>query len=70
MMPNMNDLELADRVLEFDSEPPVLFMSGDIWSADRGFGCVAKPFRPDQLVERVRRVLKANTPVERRVPAA
>jgi two-component system cell cycle sensor histidine kinase/response regulator CckA len=70
MMPNMNGLELADRVLGLDSQLPVLFMSGDIWSADRGFGCVAKPFRPDQLVERVRRVLKANTHAERRAPAA
>jgi len=57
-MPNMNGLELADRVLGLDSQLPVLFMSGDTWSADRGFGCVAKPFRPAQLVERVSRVLK------------
>ncbi len=39
MMPNMNGLELADRVLRLDSHLPVLFMSGDICSADRGFGC-------------------------------
>jgi hypothetical protein len=38
--------ELADRVLGLDSQLPVLFMSGDTWSADRGVGCVAKPFRP------------------------
>ena len=60
-MPNMNGLDLADRVLQFDSQLPVLFMSGDAWSADRGFGCVAKPFRSVDLVERVSRVLSAST---------
>jgi DNA-binding response OmpR family regulator len=62
--------ELADRVLGLDSQLPVLFMSGDTWSADCGVGCVAKPFRPAELVERVSRVLNANTHVERRAPAA
>jgi CheY-like chemotaxis protein len=70
MMPNMNGLELADRVLRLDSHLPVLFMSGDIWTADRGFGCVAKPFKAVELVERVNRVLNANTHSERAAPAA
>jgi len=69
MMPKMNGLDLADRVLGLDSQLPVLFMSGDTWSADRGFGCVAKPFRPAELVERVSRVLNANTHVESRAHA-
>jgi CheY-like chemotaxis protein len=69
-MPNMNGLELADRVLRLDSHLPVLFMSGDTCSADRGFGCVAKPFRPAELVERVSRVLNANTRAASRSPAA
>ena len=60
-MPNMNGLDLADRVLGLDSQLPVLFMSGDAWSADRGFGCVAKPFRSADLVERVSRVLNASS---------
>lgn len=60
-MPNMNGLDLADRILCIDSQLPVLFMSGDSWNADRGFGCLAKPFRPAELVERVSRALNANT---------
>jgi DNA-binding response OmpR family regulator len=59
MMPNMNGLELADRVLGLDSQLPVLFMSGDAWGADRGFGCVVKPFKSAELVARVRQVLDA-----------
>lgn len=39
-MPNMNGFDLADRVLELDSELPVLFMSGDASNASRGLGCV------------------------------
>jgi two-component system response regulator ResD len=53
MMPNMNGFDLADRVLELDSELPVLFMSGEAWNACRGLGCVAKPFTPVELVGRV-----------------
>src|SRR5271166_3830414 len=33
MMPNTNGLELANRVLQIDSQLPVLFMSGDDWTA-------------------------------------
>ena len=69
-IPRMNGLDLADRVLCIDSQLPVLFMSGDTWSADRGFGCLAKPFRPAELVERVSRALNANTHSERTAPAA
>ena len=53
MMPNMNGIEMADRVLRIDSRLPVLFMSGSAWSAYRGLGCLAKPFRPAELIERV-----------------
>jgi CheY-like chemotaxis protein len=53
MMPNMNGLELADRVLELDSRMPVIFMSGNI-QADRGWGCVTKPFTANELVSNVR----------------
>jgi len=68
-MPKMNGLELADRVPGLDSHLPVFLMSGVTWCADRGFGCVAK-LRSAELVERVRRVLDANTHAETRVPAA
>jgi CheY-like chemotaxis protein len=70
MMPNMNGLELADRILGLDSQLPVLFMSGDTWAADRGFGCVAKPFPAAELIGRVSRMLNTNTHSERTAPAA
>lgn len=57
-MPNMNGLDLADRVLELDRHLPVLFMSGTTGLADRGYGCVAKPFRGAELVARVEVVLQ------------
>jgi len=58
-MPNMNGFDLADHVLELDSELPVLFMSGDTWNASRGLGCVAKPFTAVELVSRVHEGLAA-----------
>lgn len=56
-MPKMNGLQLADRILDLDSHLPVLFMSGDAWSADRGFGCIVKPFNAVELVARVNQIL-------------
>jgi DNA-binding response OmpR family regulator len=52
-MPNMNGLDLADRVLEIDERLPVLFMSGNAPNADRGYGCMQKPFRGSELLTRV-----------------
>jgi len=57
-MPNMSGLDLADRVLELDGTLPVLFMSGTAERADRGYGCVAKPFRCSDLVTRVGEALE------------
>ena len=57
MMPNMNGFDLADRVLEFDSRLPVLFMSGSTPNASRGFGCVPKPFNGAELIGRVAEIL-------------
>jgi two-component system OmpR family response regulator len=57
-MPSMNGLDLADRVLELEENLPVLFMSGTTGNADRGYGCVAKPFRGEELVARVEGVLR------------
>src|SRR5690242_8536508 len=51
-MPNMDGLELADRVLEVDGMLPVLFMSA-VAHADRGNGCIAKPFRGSELLAKV-----------------
>lgn len=60
MMPNMNGFDLADCVLELDSQVPVIFISGNIQDADRGHGCMAKPFTPAAVVGRVKQAL--NTP--------
>jgi CheY-like chemotaxis protein len=60
-MPNMNGIDLADRVWELDSQLPVLFMSGDTRNASRGLGCLRKPFNSVELVNRVKQVV--GTPV-------
>ena len=56
-MPRMNGLELADRLREIRPELRVLFVSGDACQADRGFGCVSKPFTASQLAARVCEIL-------------
>jgi two-component system cell cycle sensor histidine kinase/response regulator CckA len=60
VMPKINGFELADRVLGMDSELPVLLMSGDTGCDYRGLECLAKPFRPLELIETVSRKLSAN----------
>jgi DNA-binding response OmpR family regulator len=62
-MPNMNGLDLADRVLELNAELPILFMSGSAHHADRGFGCMAKPFRGADLLARIGAMLKRTVPL-------
>jgi two-component system cell cycle sensor histidine kinase/response regulator CckA len=70
VMPNINGLELADRVLGMDHSLPVLFMSGDTGCNYRGLECVAKPFRPDELLDKVTQVLNTNAHSERNHSAA
>ncbi len=65
VMPKINGFELADRIHAMDSELPVVFMSGDAWSGHRGLECLAKPFRPTELIETVSRVLYTNEQPER-----
>jgi len=60
MMPNMNGLDLVDRVLSIDSHLPVLFMSGGAWSSHRGLDWIIKPFVPAELLERVKRALSSS----------
>ncbi len=69
-MPNINGVELADRVLRMDSRLPILFMTGGPWSPYRGLECIAKPFRSAELIDKVSRVLHANAHSERTAPAA
>ena len=58
VMPNMNGLELADHLLRWTPQLPILFMSGSE-DASRGFGCVAKPFTGTGLIRRVGEVLES-----------
>ena len=58
VMPKINGLELADRLLQREPHLRVLFMSGSE-DASRGFGCVAKPFTGDKLIGRVGEVLES-----------
>jgi CheY-like chemotaxis protein len=51
-MPDINGLELADRILGCKPQMRVLFMSGSD-AATRGFGCIPKPFSRAQLISRV-----------------
>ncbi len=60
MMPNMNGLELVDRVLGIDSQLPILLMSGDAWGSHRGLDCIPKPFLPAELLQRVKRALSSS----------
>jgi CheY-like chemotaxis protein len=52
-MPNMNGVDLADRVLDLEPDMPVLYMSADAWNFSRGLGCLSKPFTALELVSRV-----------------
>ena len=58
ILPSINGLELADRLLEREPRLRVLFMSGSE-DASRGFGCVAKPFTGAGLIGRVGEVLES-----------
>ena len=69
-MPNMNGLELADRVLRMDSQLPVLLMSAELGCDYGGLECVVKPFRPAELIEVVSRLLNAKAHSERAASAA
>jgi CheY-like chemotaxis protein len=69
-MPNINGIELANRVLGIDSQLPILFMSGDAWSVYPDLECLAKPFHPAELVERVSQALNGNARRSRGAPVA
>ena len=57
-MPKTNGLELADQLLRREPQLRILFMSGSE-DANRGFGCLAKPFTGDGLIRRVGEVLES-----------
>lgn len=70
MMPKMNGLQLATAVRAERPQLPVLLISGNMPHADCGWGCVAKPFTSDQLVNRVRQVLAEKEPRRTSLSAA
>jgi CheY-like chemotaxis protein len=57
-MPSITGTEIADRVLRDNPDLPVLFMSGNAPSTDRGRGCLFKPFRSAELLAKVRMALE------------
>jgi CheY-like chemotaxis protein len=64
MMPRMTGLELAQRIKPLREETRVLFMSGHAdnvithWGVvDKGVEYIAKPFTPEALAARIRKVL-------------
>ncbi len=65
-MPGMNGPELHQRVLEDFPEVKVLYMSGFSrveaarFGVPEGAPLVVKPFRPDELLESMRRVLEGS----------
>jgi two-component system response regulator TtrR len=58
VMPDISGLELADQLLQREPQLRILFMSGSE-EANRGFGCVAKPFTGARLIRRVGEVLES-----------
>jgi CheY-like chemotaxis protein len=63
IMPGMQGRELVDQMLSERADLHVLFISG--FSVEpkslRGFDFLAKPFTPEQVAFKVRRILKGQT---------
>ena len=63
LMPEMNGLQTDERIREFNGHVPVIFLTSteDNETMERicatGAGVVRKPFRPDELLNSVRKVL-------------
>lgn len=62
MMPDRNGLKLADEILRLNPQALVLFMSGNMRSPNRGFGCLSKPFTVAELLGRVKEALGSRQP--------
>ncbi len=68
VMPEMNGLELIERIRELAPLVPVLLMSGypsDVitrqGTVDATVGFIEKPFHSDQIVQQIRKTLRAST---------
>ncbi|MCU1236179.1 MAG: sensor histidine kinase response regulator [Candidatus Solibacter sp.] len=62
IMPRMSGFILADHIRALDPTLPILFMSGNARFADRGDGCLAKPFKKSDLIGRVSQALARSRP--------
>ena len=67
-MPKMSGLDLADCILRYDSQLPVLLMSGCGLHSDRSFEFIAKPFTAPELIGCVGKVLNASKVRSEREP--
>ena len=56
---DMGGFDVADFILDADPAMPLLFMSGTVPEADRGYGCLSKPFNYAEVCRRVRDALSA-----------
>lgn len=68
-MPELDGIEVCRQIREFDQTTPILFCSGALTKADfdaalcaGAQGYLAKPFQPDELVQRLDALL-AEAPV-------
>jgi CheY-like chemotaxis protein len=62
VMPGMSGPELCDRLLQIQPQLKLLFMSGNINSADLGgIELVPKPFRAHELVSKVQELVNSKT---------
>ena len=59
-MPRMNGVDLADRILQLDSELPILLMTGGGFAAPVRYEYIAKPVAPAELIRRVDEALVAS----------
>ena len=75
-MPDLNGRELADQILTLKPGIRVLYMSGYTDNAivqygilNPGLAFIEKPFSPELLAEKVRRVLRVDPPPQTTPPA-
>ncbi len=73
LMPNVNGVDLAKRLLARDAQVRILFMSGQVPAeftqqafAPGQFDLLPKPFRPEGLVRAVRAALDRALPLQAR----
>jgi DNA-binding NtrC family response regulator len=73
-MPGMDGAQLATRISSMKPEIPMLFVTGYCGKSSREMeilGYIEKPFKPDDLLRRVRRALASRgSDARNKVPAS